>query len=307
MSFQPQPSGLPAPGGLAEPASPGDGVPGVGRRRIGGRRVRKPVAIVAWGLIGLFVTMAVLAPLLAPDDPTMRGEETLLAPGTPGHLLGTDSFGRDQLSRLIWGARPLIVTSLSAVALATLVGFAIGLVSGYSGGAVDTVLMRVMDAVLSFPLILLAIMIVAALGPGLENLVTAIAISQVPVFARLVRALSAREAAQEYVLAARAGGFGPARIMLSEIAPNVLGPVVVQATSVIAVAAGYAAALSYLGLGIQPPTADWGYMVKEGQEFLFTAWDLAVIPGLLITCFVTACNFAGDDLRDRLDPQRAPA
>lgn len=267
--------------------------------------LRRPVSMASWTFVALFVLIAVLAPVLAPYDPTARGTgATLLAPFSEGHLLGTDEFGRDQLSRLLWGARPLIVTSLAAVALATVLGFAIGIVSGYVGGFVDTLLMRAMDAVLSFPLILLAIMVVAALGPGLRNLVLAIGISQVPVFARLVRAMVAGETSKEYTLAARATGFGMPRILLSEIAPNVVGPLIVQATSVVAVAAGYAAALSYLGLGIQPPTADWGYMAREGQEFLFIAPDLSLIPGLLITAFVTAVNFVGDDLRDLLDPDR---
>lgn len=268
--------------------------------------MRRPIAAASWTVIVVVALIAIAAPLLAPYDPTASaGDGELLPPLSEGHLLGTDGFGRDQLSRLVWGARPLIVTSVASVALAVLVGSAIGLVSGYVGRYLDTFLMRFMDAVLSFPLILLAILFVAALGPGTLNLVIAIAISQVPVFARLVRALTAREMAKEYVLAARAEGLRPSRVLLLEITPNVVGPVIVQATSVIAVAAGYSTALSYLGLGIQPPTPDWGYMVKEGQEFLFSAWDLAIIPGLLITVFVTACNFAGDELRDLIDPDRA--
>jgi peptide/nickel transport system permease protein len=267
--------------------------------------LRRPVSLVAWAIVGLFILVAIAAPLVAPYDPIQRGVgEPLLLPFTEGHLLGTDSFGRDQFSRLVWGARPLILVSLSAVALAAVVGFAIGLVAGYLGGIVDAVLLRAMDAVLSFPLILLAILIVAALGASLRNLILAIAIAQIPIFARLVRALVLRESSKEYVLAARASGFGPARIAVREVAPNVIGPVIVQAATLIAVAAGYAAALSYLGLGITPPTPDWGYMVKEGQEFLFDAPDLALIPGLLITAFATSCSFIGDDLRDILDPDR---
>jgi peptide/nickel transport system permease protein len=307
MAFQPQPADVETP-----TVDPGAVLRAPRRRGAGlfgrGGLLRRPVSAISWGLIVLLLLMAVFAPLIAPDDPTARsGDGTLLAIGTPGHLMGTDSFGRDQLSRLIWGARPLIATSLISVAIALVIGSAIGLVAGYAGGWSDTALMRAMDAILSFPLILLAIMIVAALGPGIVNSTIAIAVAQVPVFARLVRALTAREVSREYVLASRAGGYSARRIMLREIAPNVFGPVVVQATSVIAVAAGYAAALSYLGLGTQPPTADWGYMVKEGQEFLLGAWDLAIIPGLLITAFVTACNFAGDDVRDLLDPDRPSA
>lgn len=271
-----------------------------------GGMLRRPVSAVSWGLVAVFLLVALLAPLISPYDPIARGVgEPLLLPLSDGHLMGTDSFGRDQFSRLVWGARPLIITSLSSVGLAAVTGFAIGLAGGYIGGFVDTILLRTMDAVLSFPLILLAIMIVAALGASLRNLVLAIAIAQVPIFARLVRALVVREKSKEYVLAARASGFGPLRIAVQEVAPNVVGPIIVQAAILVAVAAGFAAALSYLGLGITPPTADWGYMVKEGQEFLFDAPDLALVPGLLITLFATACSFIGDDLRDLLDPDRA--
>lgn len=299
MAVQPQPTDSSPQTGLRPRFS--DTLAGF-RRSV----LRRPVSIASWTLVVLFVLMAVLAPVLAPYDPTVRGTGApMLAPFSKGHLLGTDEFGRDQLSRILFGARPLIVTSLAASATAAGLGFAIGIISGYAGGFVDTLLMRAMDAVLSFPLILLAIMIVAALGPSLRNLVLAIGISQVPVFARLVRAMVAAEASKEYILAARASGFGTPRILLGEITPNVVGPTIVQATSVVAVAAGYAAALSYLGLGIQPPTPDWGYMTKEGQEFLFIAPDLSLIPGLLITAFVTAVNFVGDDLRDLLDPNRA--
>jgi len=266
--------------------------------------LRRPVSIISWGLIVFFFALAALAPVVSPYDPTVASGPPLAGLFSPGHVLGTDSFGRDELSRVIWGAWPLIATSLLSVASAVVFGFVIGLVAGYAGGAFDTVLMRAMDAILCFPLILLAIMVVAALGPGMKNLVLAIGISQVPVFGRLARALAAREASKEYVLAAKTSGFRVRRVLLREIAPSIVGPIAVQATAVVAVAAGYAAALSYLGLGIQPPTADWGYMVKEGQEFIFEAPRLALIPGVLITAFVMACNFAGDDLRDLLDPER---
>jgi peptide/nickel transport system permease protein len=265
--------------------------------------LRRPIALVAWVLLALILLVSVLAPVVAPYDPALQDPgATLLTPGSPGHLLGTDNFGRDQLTRVLYGGRPLIITAIASVVLAAVAGALIGLVAGYRGGWTDTVAMRAMDVLLSFPLILLAIMVVAALGTGLVNLVLAVAVSQVPVFARLVRALTLREARREYVLAARAAGFPPARILFGEVTPNLLGPLVVQATSTVAVATGYAAAMSYLGLGIQPPTADWGLMVKEGQQYLFQAPDLVIVPGLLITAFVTACNFAGDDLRDRLDP-----
>lgn len=291
---------------------PPEGPPGAPRTRSGGRAaavrrvLRRPSSVVSWGFLLLVVVASLLAPAISPADPTAQDPaSTLLVPGSPGHLAGTDNFGRDQLSRLLHGARPLLVSATASVVVAVVVGTLIGLLAGYRRGWVDAVLMRLMDVLLSFPLILLAIMIVAALGTGTTNLVIAIAVSQVPVFARLVRALTMREADREYVLAARSAGFGPGRTVFREVLPNLVGPIIVQATSTIAVATGFAAALSYLGLGIQPPTADWGLMVKEAQEFLFQAPDLAIVPGLLLTAFVTACNFAGDDLRDALDPDNA--
>jgi peptide/nickel transport system permease protein len=260
------------------------------------------------GTVVVLCLISLLAPLIAPYDPIeTTAPDTLLPPLTSDHPLGSDIFGRDQWSRVLWGGRPLIVTSIASVLLALGAGFPIGLVAGFSGGHAGAALMRLMDVMLSFPLILLAMILVAALGPGLGNLILAIAVSQVPVFARLVQALSAREAAQEYVLAARAAGFSAARIAMLEIAPNVFGPVMVQATAIVAVAAGYAAALSYLGLGIQPPQPDWGYMVKESQEVLPIAPSLAIVPGLLITGFVGACNFVGDELRDILTPDERAA
>lgn len=268
-------------------------------RRASRHLARRPVALIAWTAVAAILLAALLAPLIAPFEPAAKvSDATMLPPLSEGHLLGTDRFGRDVFSRILFGAQPLILVSLTAVTGAGAIGLAIGLPAGFFGGWTDQGLMRAMDLILSFPLILLAIVIVAALGPGLENVILAIIVSQVPIFARLIRALAAGEAAKEYVLAARAAGFGPMRIMLVEIAPNILGPLVVQATSVISVAAIYAAALSYLGLGIQPPAPDWGYMVKEAQELLFMAPHLSLTPGIAIVVFVTAWNFIGDDLRD---------
>ena len=267
---------------------------------------RRPSSILAWGFLVFVVVVSAAAPVLAPTDPAAQDfAATLLPPGAPGHVAGTDNLGRDQLSRLLWGGRPIIVTAICSVVLSTVVGTLLGIWAGYRRGWLDVVVARGMDILLSFPLILLAIMIVAALGPGVQNVVLAIAISQLPVFARLARALALRESDREYVLAVRAAGFGSSRIVYREILPNLVGPVIVQATSTVAVATGLTAALSYLGLGVQPPTPDWGLMVKEAQEFLFDAPDLAIVPGVLITLFVLACNFVGDDLRDVLDPGNA--
>ena len=189
------------------------------------------------------------------------------------------------------------------MALAVLLGSLIGFAAGLRRGWIETSLMRAMDAVLAFPVILLALLLIAVLGTGVTNLIIAIAISQVPVFARLVRALTARELTREYVLAARAAGFTSGRIIQSEILPNVAGPTIVQAMSTLAVAAGFASAFSYLGVGVQPPTADWGYMVKSGQQYVFDNWPLAVFPAVMITLLVVAANFAGDSLRDLFETE----
>lgn len=262
------------------------------------------VAAVAWGFTALVVLVSLGAPLLAPYDPTASVANVLLGPGAPGHLLGTDNLGRDQLSRLIYGGRSLLAVSVVAVLIATTIGTAIGLVAGYRRKVIEVLLMRSMDALLSFPLILLGIMVVAALGSGATNLILAISIALIPIVARLVHGLALAEGRREYILAARAAGMGPLRIMVRELLPNLLGPIVVQATSLLALAAGFATALSYLGLGITAPTPDWGLMVKDGQAYIANAPDLAVIPGVLITALLTAVTFAGDHLRDVLDPER---
>lgn len=265
---------------------------------------RTPVSIVNWTLLILFVAIALLGPLLVPGDPLRQSSEALTPLGTAGHLLGTDDLGRDQLTRLVYGARPLILVSIAATVLACLIGAVLGLLAGFHGGWTEHSLMRVVDLFLAFPAILLIILVVAALGTGALTLVIGIGIAMSPSFARVVRAVAAREASREYVLAARASGATAPRIMTVEILPNIAGPLLVQALTILSIAAGFAAGLSYLGLGIQPPQADWGYMVKAGQEFMFTAPALVVLPGLLTMVFVIACNFVGDDLRDAFDPRR---
>ncbi|WP_375430623.1 ABC transporter permease [uncultured Friedmanniella sp.] len=282
--------------------------PAIGAHGLGGLRqaLRRPSSVVVWGFLLLVVVLSLAAPLLSSYEPTTQDfSSTLLAPGSPGHLAGTDNLGRDQFTRLLYGGRPIMLTAVCSVVISTVVGTLLGLWAGYRGGWLDAVVARGMDVLLSFPLILLAIMIVAALGSGVQNVILAISISQLPVFARLSRALTLREREREYVLAVRAAGFGAPRILFREILPNLVGPIIVQATSTVAVATSLSAALSYLGLGVQPPNPDWGLMVKEAQEFLFDAPDLAIVPGVLITLFVLACNFAGDDLRDVLDPGNA--
>ena len=271
-----------------------------GRSRI----LRQPISIASFAVILVILLSSLFAGFLAPYNPAAQSADVLLAPGSPGHLLGTDNLGRDQLSRLLYGSRPLLIVSAFSVAIAVIIGLIVGLVAAYARGVAETVLMRTMDVLLSFPLVLLGIMIVAALGAGQRNLILAVTFALIPIVARLVHSLTLREASREYVTAARAVGMTPRRIMFREIVPNLIGPVVVQATSLFALAAGFASALSYLGLGIAPPASDWGLMVKEGQPFVGVALDLAVVPGVCITLLLTAVTFIGDDLRDFLDPDR---
>ncbi|MFD0305795.1 ABC transporter permease [Streptomyces sp. NPDC127119] len=260
-------------------------------------------ALVSWVFLVAIVLVALVGPLLIPADPVRQTSSAMLPFGSSGHLLGTDDLGRDELARLVHGARPLLFVAFASTALAAVLGTGIGLLAGYAGGVVEQVLMRVVDLALAFPSILLVILLVAAAGPGTTSLVIGVGVSLAPGLARLARALAARETARDYIVAARLGGTRTPRILAQEILPNIAGPLVAQVVMTLSVAAGFAAGLSYLGLGIQPPTPDWGYMVQAGQEFLYSAPRLVVLPAALTLLFVVACNFVGDDLRDALDPK----
>ncbi|WP_308298721.1 ABC transporter permease [Streptomyces sp. GESEQ-35] len=293
----------------AKPASAASSPPsGEAHRRLLRALRRRKVArswpaLLAWLLLAGLVLAGLLGPLLVQTDPLRQTSSALLAPGSPGHPLGTDDLGRDELARLVHGARPLLLVSFAATALAAGIGTLVGLVAGYAGGVVEQALMRLVDLALAFPSILLVILLVAAAGPGTVSLVLGIGISLAPGLARLARTLTAREAAKDYVVACRLGSTGTPRILVREVLPNIGGPLLAQVVMTLSVAAGFAAGLSYLGLGIQPPQADWGYMVQAGQEFLFSAPRLVVLPAALTLLFVVACNFVGDDLRDALDPR----
>jgi ABC-type dipeptide/oligopeptide/nickel transport system permease subunit len=272
------------------------------RRRFG----RSAVGAAAWVVVLAYLLVALVGPLLVPGDPLRQTADAMLAVGSPGHLLGTDDLGRDQLARLVHGARPLLAVALLATVVATVLGAAVGLCAGYAGGRVEQVLMRVTDLGLAFPSVLLIILMVAAGGAGATSLVVGIGIALAPGIARLARALAARESARDYVLAARMAGARATHIAIREILPNIAGPLLVQVLMTLSIAAGFAAGMSYLGLGIQPPTPDWGYMVQAGQEFIYTAPSLVVLPALATLVFVVACNFVGDDVRDALDPKGTP-
>ena len=261
------------------------------------------LSIVGLALIAGFLLLAFAAPLIAPADPMQQALYNRLSPPTLAHPFGTDDFGRDILSRVIYGARISLRVGVVAVLIALLLGTGIGLVAGYWGGWIDQVLMRVMDLLLAFPSILLAIGIVAILGPGLENAMLAVGIVAVPQYARLVRAsvLTVRET--DYALAARALGASDVRILAIAILPNCLAPLIVQATLGLATAILDAAGLSFLGLGAQPPIPEWGAMLSQGRELIVRAPWVLTFPGGAIFLTVLAFNLVGDGLRDALDPK----
>ncbi len=265
---------------------------------------RHPRILVGGTLVVLLVLVALLAPLLAPYDPTTVDVSVSLEPPSPAHWLGTDDLGRDVLSRTIWGSRISLSVGLIAVAIGLGVGVSLGLVAGYLGGLVDLLTMRFIDALLAFPALILAISITAALGPQLQNAMIAIGVVAIPLYARLTRGqvLAARE--REYVLAARTIGASPRRIVLRHIFPNITNPLVVQATLSIAFAILAEATLSFLGLGAQPPTPTWGADINYSQRYLANLkWWMSVGPGVGIFLAVFAFNYFGDALRDALDPR----
>ena len=257
----------------------------------------------------LLILVALLAPLVAPHDPTLQNRQALLMPpawvegGSTAYLLGTDAVGRDILSRLIFGARFSLFIGLVVVTIALNGGILIGLAAGYFGTWVDAVVMRVMDVILAFPSLLLALVLVAILGPGLLNAMIAIAIVLQPHFVRLTRAAVMSEKHRDYVVAARTNGAGPLRLMFRTILPNCLAPLIVQATLSFSNAILDAAALGFLGMGAQPPTPEWGTMLAEAREFILRAWWVVTFPGIAILVSVLAVNLIGDGLRDALDPK----
>ncbi|MBE3638336.1 ABC transporter permease subunit [Mangrovicoccus sp. HB182678] len=266
-------------------------------------------AVAGLIVFALLVATAVFAPLLAPHDPIMQYRDALLVPpawtaeGSADYLLGTDAVGRDILSRLIFGARYSLFIGIVVVSIALFGGILIGLLAGFFGSWVDAVLMRIMDVILAFPSLLLALVLVAVLGPGLTNAMIAIAIVYQPHFARLTRAAVMAEKNREYVVAAQVAGAGRARLMFRTILPNCLAPLIVQATLSFSAAVLDSAALGFLGMGAQPPAPEWGTMLAEAREFILRAWWVVTLPGLAILVSVLAINLMGDGLRDALDPK----
>ncbi|AOO79143.1 ABC transporter permease subunit [Bosea vaviloviae] len=263
------------------------------------------------GLIVIVIVLlaAVFAEVLAPHSPYLTNNAVFLKPpawqegGSWSYPLGTDAIGRDILSRLLYGARLSLVIGIAVVALAMALGIVLGLVAGFFKGITEIVIMRLMDIVLTMPSLLLAIVIVAILGPGLMNAMLAVAIVVLPHYVRITRAAVIAETSKDYVVAAKVSGAGTLRLMFSEVLPNCTAPLIVQATLGVSTAILDAAALGFLGLGAQPPTPEWGTMLADAREFVLRAWWVVTLPGLAILITVLAFNLLGDGLRDALDPK----
>ena len=266
-------------------------------------------AVIGLVTIALLLLVALFAPWIAPHAPNETNSAVFLLPpawqdgGSASYLLGTDAIGRDILSRLMFGARLSLSIGVAVVALSVVAGVVLGLVAGFFRGVLEIAIMRLMDIVLTLPSLLLAIVIVAILGPGLVNAMLAVAIVVLPHYVRITRAAVIAEVSRDYVTAARVSGAGTLRLMFSEVLPNCAAPLIVQASLGISTAILDAAALGFLGLGAQPPSPEWGTMLADAREFVLRAWWVVTFPGLAILAAVLAFNLLGDGLRDALDPK----
>lgn len=260
-------------------------------------------AVIGLAIIGLFVVASLAAPLLTRHSPTETSLTRRLQSSSAEHLLGTDELGRDLLTRMLYGGRISLAIGLISVAIGVFIGVPIGAFSGYYGGKVDMITQRLIDIMIAFPGILLAIVVVTVLGVGVTNVMIATGIASVPIYARLVRGsvLAAKE--QSYVTAAQAAGIGDISIIFRHILPNAIAPVIVQSTFQVATAILWAAGLGFLGLGAQAPTPEWGAILSNGREYIRTAHHLTTYPGLAILFMVVGFNLVGDGLRDAIDPK----
>ena len=251
----------------------------------------------------IVIALAILAPALAPFDPTDQNILEKLRPPSAEHWLGTDSFGRDTLSRVLYGARISLVIGIVSTLAAMLVGSAIGMLAGWHGGRVDTVTMQAMDVLLAFPSLILGLILVAMLGPSMLNIIIAIALTSIPPFARIARAPTIAIKEREFVLAGRALGYSDARIVAGHILPNILPEILVMGSLWLANAIRTEASLAFVGLGVKPPTATWGGMIREGFENILDSHTLALVPSISILIVIFALNLLGDGLRDAIDPR----
>jgi len=263
-----------------------------------------PRILIGLALLLLLVLLAVLAPWISPHDPIAVDADHARLPPGPGHLLGTDELGRDVFTRVLWGGRISLPVAFVAVGVGLVVGGLTGLAAAYRGGATDLLLMRLIDGILAFPALILAIALVAALGPSLRNAMIAIGIVQIPIYARLTRGQVLQIKSLDFVTAARALGASPVRIIGRHMLPNLLNPLIVQVSLSAAAAMLAEATLSFLGLSTPPPTPDWGFMINSAQSFLINGdWWMTLGPGLAICLAVFGFNWLGDALRDALDPR----
>lgn len=267
---------------------------------------RDRLALAGVVVLVVVVLAAILAPWISPYSPTEahRAVGRLAPPLTPGHLLGTDGQSRDVLSRLIWGGRVSLPIAAAPILLSSVIGLALGLVASQAGGWIGGIIMRFFDILFAFPGVMLAIAVAAALGPGMMNCMLAMTIVITPYVGRLVYTEGMRLRRSDFVDAARIAGVGLWGIIWREILPNVVSPVIVYGTTSLGGMVVFAAGLSFLGVGVQPPTADWGIMASDGRAVLRNAPWVSIVPGLLIVIVAVACNFAGDGLRDALDPRQ---
>ena len=280
----------------------------LGRAYMGWRRFSaNPLAVLGLAILVLLILVAIFADLLAPHSP-IAGDlyaTRLLPPGSPGFLLGTDDQGRDSLSRLIYGSRLTLLVIILVAIIAAPIGLLVGAVAGYAGGWVDAVLMRITDIFLAFPKLVLALAFVAAMGPGIENAILAIAITSWPPYARIARAETLAVRHADYISAVRLMGASPFRIVLRHVMPMCLSSLIVRVTLDMAGIILTAAGLGFLGLGAQPPLPEWGAMIASGRRFILDQWWVATMPGVAILLVSLAFNLLGDGLRDALDPREA--
>lgn len=275
-------------------------LPSKTRRRA--RALTHPSLLIGLVICAILVLLVAAAPLLTKIDPDAQDPLATFSPPSWDHLMGADAFGRDLFSRVLYGGRTTMLASFCVVLLGGVFGTAAGLVAGYLRGPVGFAIMRLVDLLLAFPGILLALTVTAILGPGLMNGVIAIAIILVPVYARLVEGATIEVMGLPFVEATRMLGASPSRIVLGHVLPNVLSGVIVLTTTWLGIAALWITALGFIGLGVQPPTAEWGAILNDGQNYITLAWWITVFPGLFLSLFVVSVNLIGDGLRDELDP-----
>ncbi|MDQ6917603.1 MAG: ABC transporter permease [Pseudomonadota bacterium] len=251
----------------------------------------------------IVIALAIFAPVLAPFDPNDQNILEKLRPPSSEHWLGTDSFGRDTLSRILYGARVSLVIGIVSTLAAMLIGTAIGMLAGWHGGRIDTVTMQAMDVLLAFPSLILGLILVAMLGPSMHNIIIAIALTSIPPFARIARAPTIAIKEREFVLAGRALGYSDTRLLAGHILPNILPEILVMGSLWLANAIRTEASLAFVGLGVKPPTATWGGMIREGFENILDSYTLALVPSIAILVVIFALNLLGDGLRDAIDPK----